>query len=101
MVKYTQLSVYIFSVICLAIKCNATCIYDSVSAYCIFLDISAKQCNTCSSDTDYLLNAIPNSINVSKSDGACGCVLQIYETCTDFFNCNANRIRFSYSILVN
>ena len=82
MKKYTQLSVFLFLEF-LAIGCNATCIYDTTQAYCVFLDIEATQCNACSPDTDYIKNIVPNSVSIDSYIGSCGCVLIIHESCIE------------------
>ena len=67
---------------CAVRSCNATCFYTDPNGgpTCNFLDLS-KPCNTCSVDTDNLANAIPATIAVDKIFGACGCVVQMHDTC--------------------
>ena len=55
----------------------AECYYDDVNNDCVFLDDISTTCYQCSSFTDNLINAVPNSINVVKYVGPCGCVILV------------------------
>ena len=46
-------------------------------------DIEATQCNTCSPDTNYVTNIVPNTVVIDSYIGPCGCVSIIHESCTD------------------
>ena len=59
------------------------CIYMTQDGYCLFLDIGASNCYTCTQTTADLLNQMPSSVPVDEYHGPCGCILIIHQHCLD------------------